>query len=267
MQEYKAPVIELFKMFRSQYSGLANNLVDPQTMLLWIKDLSQADIPPEKVVEFGHAVRLAPEFQQFPPNNVQFIAFCTESMNVQDDDTYPASRESCELLIKRLSLRYGNAWNNNPESVSYFKTEISESFSTAFDVQKVESMIRSDDRFSSFPPNVDQIIFLIRLALSELEIIPVNQCYDYAIKQTGPNTNPFISEARRRFGGMELKTGKSGYARQSFENVYEKVIVDYLDGKINFEKTAKLTPKEQEFTEHDRKKVISTLDSLISKFS
>lgn len=271
MIKYKEHVINLFTTFRRQYGALASHFSgddSAQLMLMWIKDIAQAEIPPESISDVVHSVRADPRFLKYPPNVMEFIAHYHYLEREKNKEPSEVNDENscCYDLLDRLSLRYGAQLLFRNSSQDYFLNELFEIGVDNFDVAACERKIRKDIRFNQFPPNIDQLIIIVKMQASGKEFTPIDSAYEIAVIPNG-DCDMLIKEARRRYGGLELRISKPSIAREKFEAIYERVIDDVLSKRINLTPSQPFVKSETEFTEEDKASVVSTIDSILSSIN
>ncbi|MGD1524481.1 hypothetical protein [Vibrio harveyi] len=267
MEQYKLQVIELFKIFRRQYTVMSKALTDSDSaglLLMWIKDLKQAGVPPEMITSVGDAVRKDPRFISFPPNSMQFISFYNEFYSSKDIEE-EAEISQCEILIDRLIMRYSANLLFRNSCRDYWLSDLKSVAPSNFDAIECERTIREDVRFKQYPPNIDELMLIVKIQGSDLNFIPVSEAFDVAINDFSDSVDPYIKEARRRCGGRELRVLTLDVARKRFETYYEKVISDAIDGKFTGSASKKAPETAQTKEKPNPEFLISAIDKILAK--
>lgn len=270
MEEYKLQVIELFKLFRRQYGSLTKNLTDldsAETLFMWIKDLHHAGVPPEKVSIVGDSIRRDERYVTYPPNIMQFIEHYRAMESANEGDL--PEQSPFNALIDRLVLRYSANLLFRSSPKEYWISELQEHIEQPIDPLECERMIREDMRFNKFPPNVDELILIISMQCSGRSFYPVGSAYDEAVSNKSNDIDPLVREARRRFGGIELKTRYADVARDRFTSLYEQVIRDYISGKFSLENATQQScadtgEPDKEDAEQNRVNLINVINDLLA---
>lgn len=186
-----------------------------------------------------------------PPSSRQVFEWISAALN----------KREVVIFARNLKSRYGSGWRNDSGFEYNLYLALKERGLLDLDYDKLLSNIVNQPSFTTFSPNVNQIVSTA-LLLKHSDIAPIIQkTFRKALDQNSElYNNPLIAETRRRIGSNVIKYTQESALKKLFLDTYYSVLLDYDSGafkpKLQSE-TEKINPETEE-----RRKEVSFILSL-----